>query len=133
MIVTAVPSSTVSPDAILCFSTTPFPLVESTSYSTFTVNPNEVNVCFAVSSSLYNTDVTTTCFIPVPLLMCTFTVSPALIVSPSSVSCFIITPASTVLLVSSINSRFTLDSLAWFSASSFVNTTNLCTVVVSVP
>jgi len=43
-----------------------------------------------------NTDVTTTCFIPVPMLIYTFTVSPAFTSVPSSVSCFVIYPDSIV-------------------------------------
>ena len=133
VIVIVVPSSTVVPDDILCFKTTPFPLVASSSYSTFTTNPADSNVCFAVASSLYSTDVTTTCLIPVPMLIFTLTVSPAFIVSPSSMSCSIVIPASTVLLVASSNSTLIFDSSAISSASSFVNPVSLGTVVVSVP
>ena len=39
VIVIVEPSSTVLPDSMLCFKTTPFPLVLSSPYSTLTVNP----------------------------------------------------------------------------------------------
>ena len=69
VIVIAVPSSTFSPEEILCFKTTPLPLVLSSPYSTVTFNPKSSRFCFAVASSWYKTDDTTTCFIPVPILI----------------------------------------------------------------
>lgn len=127
------PSSTVSPDFILWFKTTPLSFVLSSVYSISTTKPFSSKDFFAVSTSFCNTDVTTTCFIPVPMLIYTFTVSPAFTSVPSSVSCFVIYPDSIVLLVSSTNSSFNLASFADFSASSFVVPTNFGTLVFSVP
>ena len=107
--------------------------VLSSVYSISTTKPFSSKDFFAVSTSFCNTDVTTTCFIPVPMLIYTFTVSPAFTSVPSSVSCFVIYPDSIVLLVSSTNSSFNLASFADFSASSFVVPTNFGTLVFSVP
>jgi len=91
--------------------------VLSSVYSISTTKPFSSKDFFAVSTSFCNSDVTTTCFIPVPMLIYTFTVSPAFTSVPSSVSCFVIYPDSIVLLVSSTNSSFNLASFADFSAS----------------
>ena len=117
----------------LCFNTVPLSFDVFSSYPTFTLNPIPSSSDFACSSVFPITLVIVICLIPVPLLTCIFTESPAETSVFSAVSWLITYPSWTFLLVSSTTSAFKFaSSNAWIASSCAIPTT-FGTVAFSVP